>query len=59
MTKVRGLVERDQVNFVVGPIFSNVLQAIHKPVVDSNAFLISPNAGTSNFAARSATRTSS
>jgi branched-chain amino acid transport system substrate-binding protein len=50
VTKVRGLVERDQVNFVVGPIFSNVLQAIHKPVVDSNAFLISPNAGTSNFA---------
>jgi branched-chain amino acid transport system substrate-binding protein len=50
VTKVRGLIERDQVNFVVGPIFSNVLQAIHKPVVDSNAFLISPNAGTSNFA---------
>lgn len=48
--KVKGLVERDQVNFVVGPIFSNVLQAIHKPVIDSNAFLISPNAGTSNFA---------
>jgi branched-chain amino acid transport system substrate-binding protein len=50
VTKVRGLIERDQVNFVVGPIFSNVLQAIHKPVVESNAFLISPNAGTSNFA---------
>ena len=50
VNKVKGLVERDQVNFVVGPIFSNVLQAIHKPVVDSNAFLISPNAGTSNFA---------
>ncbi len=50
VTKVRGLIDRDQVNFVVGPIFSNVLQAIHKPVIDSNAFLISPNAGTSNFA---------
>jgi branched-chain amino acid transport system substrate-binding protein len=37
---------------VVGPIFSNVLQAIHKPVTDSNAFLISPNAGTSNFAGK-------
>lgn len=48
--KVKGLLERDSVQFVVGPIFSNVLQAIHKPVVDSNAFLISPNAGTSNFA---------
>lgn len=48
--KAKGLVERDGVQFVVGPIFSNVLQAIHKPVTDSNAFLISPNAGTSNFA---------
>jgi branched-chain amino acid transport system substrate-binding protein len=52
VTKVKGLVERDQVHFVVGPIFSNVLQAIHKPVTDSNAFLISPNAGTSNFAGK-------
>lgn len=52
VTKVKGLLERDQVNFVVGPVFSNVLQAIHKPVVDSNAILISPNAGTSNFAGK-------
>jgi branched-chain amino acid transport system substrate-binding protein len=52
VTKVKGLLERDQVNFVVGPIFSNVLQAIHKPVTDSNAILISPNAGTSNFAGK-------
>ncbi|MGL4634858.1 MAG: ABC transporter substrate-binding protein [Beijerinckiaceae bacterium] len=52
VTKVKALVERDQVDFVVGPIFSNVLQAIMKPVTDSKAFLISPNAGTSNFAGR-------
>src|SRR5271166_1531913 len=32
VTKVKGLLERDQVNFVVGPVFSNVLMAIHKPV---------------------------
>jgi branched-chain amino acid transport system substrate-binding protein len=50
--KVKGLVERDQVEFVVGPIFSNILQAILKPVTDSGTFLISPNAGTSNFAGR-------
>ena len=25
VTKVKGLIERDQVNFVVGPVFSNVL----------------------------------
>jgi branched-chain amino acid transport system substrate-binding protein len=52
VTKVRALIERDNVDFVVGPIFSNVLQAIHKPVTDSRAILISPNAGTSNFAGR-------
>ncbi len=52
VTKVKALVERDQVDFVVGPIFSNVLQAIMKPVTDSKAFLISPNAGTSNFAGK-------
>ena len=48
--KARELVESDKVDFVVGPIFSNILQAIAKPVTDSGAFLISPNAGTSNFA---------
>src|ERR1700760_4373847 len=52
VTKVKGLLERDKVDFVVGPIFSNVLGAIHKPVVESSAFLISPNAGTSNFAGK-------
>ncbi|HEY7551481.1 MAG TPA: ABC transporter substrate-binding protein, partial [Hyphomicrobiaceae bacterium] len=52
VTKVKGLIERDKVDFVVGPIFSNVLQAIFKPVTDANVFLISPNAGTSNFAGK-------
>jgi len=52
VTKVKGLIERDQVHFVVGPVFSNILQAIQKPVTDSRAFLISPNAGTSNFAGK-------
>ena len=50
--KAKALVERDKVDFVVGPIFSNILQAILKPVTDSSAFLISPNAGTSNFAGK-------
>lgn len=52
VTKAKALVERDNVDFVVGPIFSNVLQAIMKPVTDSKAILISPNAGTSNFAGK-------
>ena len=52
VTKVKGLLERDKVDFVVGPIFSNILQAIHKPVVDANTFLISPNAGPSSYAGK-------
>ena len=52
VTKVKGLLERDKVDFVVGPIFSNILQAIHKPVTDTKTFLISPNAGPSTFAGK-------
>jgi branched-chain amino acid transport system substrate-binding protein len=52
VTKVKGLIERDKVDFVVGPIFSNILQAIHKPVVESKTILISPNAGPSSLAGK-------
>jgi branched-chain amino acid transport system substrate-binding protein len=48
--KVKELVDRDKVDFVVGPIFSNILQAIHKPVMDTGKILISTNAGASSFA---------
>jgi branched-chain amino acid transport system substrate-binding protein len=52
VNKVKALVDRDKVDFVVGPIFSNILQAIVKPVTDAGVILISPNAGTSNFAGK-------
>ena len=52
VTKVKGLLERDKVDFVIGPIFSNILQAIHRPVAESKTFLISPNAGPSTFAGK-------
>ena len=50
VNKAKELVERDKANFVVGPIFSNILMAIAKPVTESETFLISPNAGTSVLA---------
>jgi branched-chain amino acid transport system substrate-binding protein len=50
--KAKAFVERDKVDFVVGPVFSNILQAMLKPVTDGGAILISPNAGTSNFAGK-------
>jgi branched-chain amino acid transport system substrate-binding protein len=52
VTKAKGLVDRDKVDFVVGPIFSNVLGAIVKPVTDGKVFLISPNAGSSALAGK-------
>jgi branched-chain amino acid transport system substrate-binding protein len=52
VSKAKALIDRDKVDFVVGPIFSNILVAIMKPVTESGAFLISPNAGTSNFAGK-------
>jgi branched-chain amino acid transport system substrate-binding protein len=52
VTKVKALIDRDKVAFVVGPIFSNILAAIVKPVTEANVFLISPNAGTSTFAGK-------
>src|SRR3989440_8582353 len=52
VSKAKGLLERDKVDFVVGPIFSNILQAIHRPVTESKTFLISPNAGPSSYAGK-------
>lgn len=50
--KAKALIARDKVDFVVGPVFSNILTAIMKPVTESGAFLISPNPGPSNFAGK-------
>src|SRR6185436_12224533 len=36
----------------VGLIFSNILIAMMKPITESGTILISPNAGTSNFAGK-------
>jgi branched-chain amino acid transport system substrate-binding protein len=50
--KAKQLVERDRVNFVVGPVFSNILLAIAKPITEAKVFLISPNAGPSPLAGK-------
>jgi branched-chain amino acid transport system substrate-binding protein len=52
VTKVRAALERDKVDFVVGVVFSNILQAIIRPVTESGTILISTNAGPSSFAGR-------
>ena len=52
VARARRLVEQDRAEFVVGPIFSNVLAAIFRPVTGANTILISPNAGASTFAGK-------
>ena len=52
LTKVRAAIERDHVDFVVGVVFSNILQAIFRPVVESGTVLISTNAGPSTYAGK-------
>jgi branched-chain amino acid transport system substrate-binding protein len=48
--KTEKLIESDQVDFIVGYIWSNVLLASLKPIVDSKTFLIISNAGPSQIA---------
>jgi branched-chain amino acid transport system substrate-binding protein len=45
LQKTQKLIQSDKVDFVVGYIWSNVLLASYKPVVESNTFLIGANAG--------------
>jgi branched-chain amino acid transport system substrate-binding protein len=44
------LMERDKVDVIAGVIFSNVMMAIYKPVIDAGLPLISSNAGPSPIA---------
>src|SRR3546814_9742259 len=48
--KTDKLLQRDRVDFMADLIWSNVLLASYKPVVDSKTFLISANAGPSQLA---------
>ncbi len=50
--KAKQLMRRAKVAFVVGPVFSNILMAIHRPITEANVFLISPNAGPSPLAGK-------
>jgi branched-chain amino acid transport system substrate-binding protein len=48
--KTQKLIESDKVDFIVGYIWSNVLVASLKPIVDSKTFTIVTNAGASQLA---------
>ena len=44
------MLEKDNVDFVTGIVFSNVMMAVAKPVTDAGVFLVSGNAGPSPLA---------
>ena len=48
--KVQKLIESDKVDFIVGIIWSNVLLASLKPIIDSKTFTVITNAGASQLA---------
>lgn len=48
--EVDRLLEKENVQFVVGVVFSNVAMAVFKPITESGAFFISTNAGPSPIA---------
>jgi branched-chain amino acid transport system substrate-binding protein len=48
--KTEKVIQSDKVNFVTGYVWSNVLLASLKPVLDAETFLISANAGPSQIA---------
>jgi branched-chain amino acid transport system substrate-binding protein len=50
LQKTQKLLQSDKVDFIVGYIWSNVLLASYKPVIESQTFLISSNAGPSQIA---------
>lgn len=52
LTKVRAALEREKVDAVAGIVFSNILQAIFRPVTESQTILLSANAGPSTFAGK-------
>jgi len=42
---VQKLIEKDNVSIITGITFSNVMMAVHKPIVEKGVFLIGSNAG--------------
>ena len=46
------MVQSDGVSFITGPIFSNVLLAVVRPVTSQGVFLLSANAGPADLAGR-------
>ncbi|MFD1694780.1 ABC transporter substrate-binding protein [Roseibium aestuarii] len=52
LTKVQGLIERDKVDMLAGVVFSNVMMAVYKPIIESETIFVGANAGPSPIAGK-------
>ena len=52
ITKVQGLLERDKVDMMAGVVFSNVMMAVYRPIIQSETIFIGANAGPSPIAGK-------
>jgi branched-chain amino acid transport system substrate-binding protein len=52
VTRAQALVERDGADIVVGTVFSNVMMAVFRPIIEAGVVLVSPNAGPAPLAGR-------
>lgn len=52
ITKVQGLLERDKVDIMAGIVFSNVMMAVYKPIIQSETIFVGSNAGPSPIAGK-------
>ncbi len=52
ITKVQGLLERDKVDIMAGVVFSNVMMAVYKPIIQSETIFVGGNAGPSPIAGK-------
>ncbi|MDI4664809.1 ABC transporter substrate-binding protein [Xanthobacter autotrophicus] len=52
VTKVKALIERDKVDLIAGVVFSNVMMAISRPVLENETFIVSGNSGPSPLAGK-------
>lgn len=52
-TAAEKLTRSEKVDFIIGPSFSNVMMAVHTPIVRSNTILISPNPAPADLAGAS------
>lgn len=56
ITKVQGLLERDKVDIMAGVVFSNIMMAVYKPIIQSETIFVGANSGPSPIAGKACSK---